>query len=356
MRRLAFAFLTLASLLLVRTPSDANDLRFNWFREYLQSLRQQAGIPGLSALIVEREEIVWEDAFGYQNFDQTLPALPDTPYHLDASTQLLTATLVLRCVEEGKVSLDAPIGSFVAGAAEPQTTIREILTHTSRAEDGLVFTHAPERLNVLVAVLQRCTGTSFREAMAGLLDRLAMRDSVPGPDAPLLTPVFPPAQGFPRAADVERYARVMQRLAIPYAIDAQRRASPSEYPATTLTPSGGLVTTVRDLAQFDLALRKGVLLQPETILAAWAPVIGRTGFPLPHGIGWFVQTFRGERIVWQFGVEPNASSSLLVSVPGRGLTLVLLANSAGLVQPFALANGDLTVSPFGRVFLSLFLR
>ena len=91
-------------------------------------------------------------------------------------------------------------------------------------------------------------------------------------------------------------------------------------------------------------------------MAAWEPVVGRTGHPLPHGIGWFVQTYRGERIVWQFGVGRNASSSMIVSVPGRGLTLVLLANSSGLVQPFALANGDLTVSPFGRVFLALFLR
>ena len=65
MLRFVLVFLTLVSLLLVRTPSDANDLRFNWFREYLQSLRLQAGIPGLSALVVEREEIVWEDAFGY---------------------------------------------------------------------------------------------------------------------------------------------------------------------------------------------------------------------------------------------------------------------------------------------------
>jgi CubicO group peptidase (beta-lactamase class C family) len=356
MRRLVFAFLTLASLLLVRTPSDANDLRFNWFREYIQSLRQQAGIPGLSALIVEREEIVWEDAFGYQDLDRALVAQPDTPFHLDATTQILTATLLLRCVEEGKLTLDAPIGGFVVGTAEPQTTIREILTHTSRVEDGWIFTHAPERLDLLVAVLQRCTGTSFPESIAGVLDRLAMRDSVPGPDAFLFRPAVPPAQGFPRAADVERYARVMQRLAIPYAIDAQRRASQSEYPATTLTPSGGLVTTVRDLAQFDLALRKGVLLRPATILASWQPIVGRTGQPLPHGIGWFVQTFRGERIVWQFGVGTNASSSLIVSVPGRGLTLVLLANSSGLVQPFALANGDLTVSPFGRVFLSLFIR
>jgi hypothetical protein len=55
-------------------------------------------------------------------------------------------------------------------------------------------------------------------------------------------------------------------------------------------------------------------------------------------------------------VGDNASSSLLVTVPGRDLTLVLLANSDGLVKGFPLAAGDLAVSPFGKLFLGLFVR
>jgi hypothetical protein len=69
-----------------------------------------------------------------------------------------------------------------------------------------------------------------------------------------------------------------------------------------------------------------------------------------------VQGFNSEKVVWQFGVEDNASSSLIITLPGRGLTLILLANSDRLVKPFPLAAGDLTVSPFGWSFLSLFAR
>ena len=53
-----------------------------------------------------------------------------------------------------------------------------------------------------------------------------MNDSVPGPDAPGLKP---PAQGIPSPAAAERYGRVLERLATPYAVDSQRRASRSEY-------------------------------------------------------------------------------------------------------------------------------
>jgi hypothetical protein len=38
------------------------------------------------------------------------------------------------------------------------------------------------------------------------------------------------------------------------------------------------------------------------------------------------------------------------------LTLILLANSQGLARPFGLSAGDVTVSPFARLFLSIFAR
>ena len=98
------------------------------------------------------------------------------------------------------------------------------------------------------------------------------------------------------------------------------------------------------------------LLRPDTLAAAWQPPLNRTGQPLPHGIGWFVQSYNGATIVWQFGISENASSSLLVTVPSRGLTAILLANSDGLVKPFGLAAGDLTASPFGRLVLGLLVR
>src|SRR5438132_10673282 len=48
------------------------------------------------------------------------------------------------------------------------------------------------------------------------------------------------------------------------------------------------------------------------------------------------------RVVWQFGEDDNASSSLVVVLPARSLTLVLLANSDGLSKSFGLATGDVT--------------
>jgi CubicO group peptidase (beta-lactamase class C family) len=132
--------------------------------------------------------------------------------------------------------------------------------------------------------------------------------------------------------------------------------SRSVYPDATLMPSTGLVASTHDLAKFDIALKQGLIVKPETLAAAWAPPIGATGQPLPHGLGWFVQVYNGETIVWQYGLNENAGSALVMSVPARGITLILLANSDGLVKPFDLSTGDVMVSPFARVFVGLLLR
>ena len=59
-------------------------------------------------------------------------------------------------------------------------------------------------------------------------------------------------------------------------------------------------------------------------------------------------------MAWQFGVQRDAYSAFVMTLPQRGVTVVLLANSDGLVEPFSLANGDVSASPFARFFLGLF--
>jgi CubicO group peptidase (beta-lactamase class C family) len=345
--------LAIGILSLGGVPLHSADLVLDRFRDYLESLRVQAGIPGLAAAIVGTDDIVWEHAFGRQNIEQSIATRTDTPFQLDELTQVFTAALVLRCVEAGRLSLDDPIGRFRRNSADPNQTIQQILTHTTGTADKLVYDYDPERLEPLTYAIRACTGDSFRETLGNLLDRLAMRTSVPGSDAVSLVP---PTEGIPSRSTVERYRDILERLATPYTVDQQGRVRPSQYEARTLTAAGGLVSTVRDLAQFDLALRRGVLLRSETLAAAWRAPLAPSGQRLPHGLGWFVQTYNGEMIAWQFGVSHNASSSLMVTVPARGFTLILLANSSGLVRSSTLTAGDLTASPFGRLFLGFFAR
>jgi CubicO group peptidase (beta-lactamase class C family) len=331
----------------LRAQAEAPVLR--QIRDYIESLRIQAGIPGLAVAVVGPDKIAWEQAFGRQDVERSIAARTDTPFHIDGVTQLFTAAYLLRCVEDGRLSLEERIGDYRSNLPEPSATIRQLLTHTSGSSNNPVFQYRPERLEPLTTVVRACAIESFRGSTMNLIDRLAMRDTVPGPDAPQLAP---PAEGIPDPAAAARYARILERLAVPYRVDQRKRSSPSRYQATTLTPGGGMISTVRDLAEFDLGLKRGLLLLPETLQAAWKPATAN-GQPLPHAVGWFSGTYSGERIVWQFGASENASSALMITMPERQTTYILLANSTGLVEPAPTSVAQLVASPFVRVLLTL---
>jgi CubicO group peptidase (beta-lactamase class C family) len=337
---------TLAFTLLLRAPIQAEDLIYARLGEYIESLRQQSGIPGLAAGVVGRNGLLWDRGFGHQDLDRNIQMRTDTPMHTDGLTEMFTATMVLRCVEEGQLLLDDRIGQFRPTSPDAGVTIRQALTHNVGSPESPSYSYRPDRLDGLSAAIRSCTSDSFRETLANLLDNQAMVLSVPGPDVVNLAP---PAEGILTPA-VDRYRRTLERLTVSYAVDAQKRATVTSYTSATLTPSLGLISTVQDLAQFDVSLRNGVLVRPETLASAWRPAAG-----YPHGMGWFVQTYNGEQVVWQFGTGGTGSSSLWITVPSRAVTFVLVANSNGLTKGFSLTNGDVTVSPFARAFLGLIL-
>jgi CubicO group peptidase (beta-lactamase class C family) len=128
------------------------------------------------------------------------------------------------------------------------------------------------------------------------------------------------------------------------------RMEPVPHP-TYLFAAAGLVASAPDIARFSIALDRGVLLKDSTRDLAWTRGRLSSGTEFPYGLGWFVQSIRGTKVVWHFGHSPE-SSSLLIKIPARELTFVLLANSEGLSRGLQLDSGDLLRSPFAKLFLN----
>jgi CubicO group peptidase (beta-lactamase class C family) len=351
MRRPPLPLLAMALALSAVALVRADDLVLSRFSEYLDALRLQAGIPGLAGAIVGPADVMWEGALGQQDIAQNKVTRLDTPFQLDGTTQAFVGSLAVRCASDGWLKLDDKVAKFAPTSPDAAATIGQLLTHTTAGAKGLTFSYRPDRLAPVAAAIAGCTDSTFRWGVGALADKIPMADSVPGADVARLTA---PAEAF-TPSDLQRYSGVLGRLATPYAVNGGR-ATASSYVANTLTPASGLISTVIDLERFDLALKAGFVLRPEWRTFAWTPPNDADGNPLPHAYGWFVQNYNGGKIVWQFGVSDNASSSMIMMLPQRGVTLILLANSQGLARPFDLAAGDVTVSPFARLFLSVFVR
>lgn len=323
-------------------PVSGRSLPISLFERYLESLRQQAGIPGLSAAIVQDGRIVWDNGFGYQDVEALIRTTAITPYPIEDLSQALASTLLLqRCLDSGRLELDDRVRRWSSGFPEDRTTVGQLLRHTSPSGG---FEYDTARYASLSTVVEQCASQRYPRAITDeILDFLRMEDSVPSHD-------YTQYRSILTDSLLARYSRTLQRLAVPYRVDGNRRPVRSEYTPRRVNGSTGVVSTARDLARFDMALADGLLALRETLDLAWS-----SSGSLPTGLGWFVQRHNGERIVWHFGLARDAYSALYIKVPGRNLTLILLANSDGLAAPYNLSDGNLTVSVFAQLFLQLFV-
>ena len=336
-----------------QAPSGQGDIGTSAFESYVELLRQQAGIPGISGALIQDGTIVWERGLGFANVEARIRAMPDTPYPVGDLTQALSSVLLLQCVEQRRVELDVPLTRYVPSLPGDAVTLRQALSHTSPGAPGSGYKFDAERFAQLSAVMEYCAPQPFRKSLAHrLLDRLAMRDSVPGRDLENFTAL---PDGLFEPAAIERYRGVLDRLAAPYRVDSRRRATRNDIAVDGINAANGLVSTVRDLARFDAAIDNHELLLVATQNVAWSPVQLGDREPAPTGLGWFVQNYRGNRVVWHFGALPNAYSALIVKVPAKRATMILLANSDGLVVPSQSEGGDVTRSSFASIFLRMLL-
>ncbi len=94
--------------------------------------------------------------------------------------------------------------------------------------------------------------------------------------------------------------------------------------------AGALLSTVTDLARWDAALRGDTILTAESRALLWTATRSRDDETLPfdYGLGWFLDTYRGHRLVQHSGATPGFSS-VFYRFPDDGLSVVVLTNIAG---------------------------
>ena len=89
--------------------------------------------PGAVAYIAEHDAIPYCEAFGFRmRTPEIKPMQRGTIFDLASLTKpIVTATLIMRCVEEGTVELSEPIQNYLPEFSHPQVTVSHLLTHTS---------------------------------------------------------------------------------------------------------------------------------------------------------------------------------------------------------------------------------
>lgn len=348
-------------------PADASapDPEIQAFAAELDSLRTAHHIPGLAVAVVRNQQPVLLKGYGMAYLDDEVPVTPDTPFWIASVTKTFLGILFLQLEADGEISLGDRINDvpewdeFCAWLTQSgiifgkdlrcdaPITIRNILHHSVNGEPGTRFFYNPFMYSRLSRYIEHAYGHSVRD-VEGRQNTLAQL---------VQERILAPA-GMERTMSSQwqrEKALVFFDMAQGYGIEDEhyiRRPRPER----ELAGGAGIVSTVEDLARYDAALDAGALAPKAVMEKLFTPAAAPDGTTLPYAFGWYVQEYRGERLVWHSGWDEEAGfSALYLKVPERNLTLILLANGEGLRWGNPLDGAEVEKSAFARAFLDSFV-
>jgi CubicO group peptidase (beta-lactamase class C family) len=325
--------------------------RLGRLEKQLDELRGLLKIPGMSAVVVKDQKVLWAKGFGFADVEKHIPATPETLYHVASLTKTFAATLIMQLVEDGKLDLNEPMSHYSSDFKDDSVRIKHLLSHTSEGTPGERYQYNGNRYDYLTAVIEKKTGKSFRELMVNtFLGPLQMSESVPGHD------VMDDANKWSDLLgkdNVNRYGANLAKLAQPYTLYGSEIVR-APYPPKGISAAAGFLSTVLDMAKYDAAIDRHTFLKQETQAIAWIPFVSNAGQPLPHGLGWFAENYHGLKLIWHYGHWGTGFSATYLKVPDKNLSLILLANSEALSDPFYWTGG-IETNALACAFLRLFV-
>jgi CubicO group peptidase (beta-lactamase class C family) len=315
--------------------------RFKVFAALLEDLREELKIPGMAAGIVMNQELIWAQGFGYADLEKKIKTTPDTPFDIASVGKTFTAALAMQLVWEGKLNLDDPLTKFgISYGKDRGVKVKHILSHTSQFTPGKNFRYSGRLWEYLARVIVSAGGQSFKTLMVKkILIPLQLTNTFPNKES---------------ANEPYPYESLYGTVATPYFLDEKFKIKKSKY-RFGFYAAGGLLSSITDMAKFDIALDNDKLIPANLKKLMFTPFISTDGKKLPHGLGWFVQFYNNLRLVWHYGWDPGCASALMVKVPEKKLTFILMANTDKLSQPFGLRHGNLLNSPAAILFLKTFV-
>ncbi len=121
-------------------PSDDIADIIEQYRPEILLQMQQNRIPGLAIAVVDDQNILWEEGFGYTDWDNRIPVTPNTLFSIQSMSKSFTATAAMFAAQDGLVDLDAPITTYLPDfhvnsifeeQPEQKITLRMLLSHTA---------------------------------------------------------------------------------------------------------------------------------------------------------------------------------------------------------------------------------
>jgi len=282
----------------------------------------ELALPSVSMALMDHGKIVWAGARGWADYPNRIPATTDTVYNIASLTKPMTAVVLMQLVEAGKLDLETPMQRYDPSYKDPRITVGHVLSMRSESDPpGSGYSYNGNPYGTLDTVIRGAGGEELGQAFSSrIIEPLGLKQMSPGS---LKDPKF--AKGL-STAEIAHYEAINARLAKPTAVYGGTELTDAIPIDPEPNAAANVVSTASDYARFVDGVMRGKLLKPETLAKMWtAPVLGK-GETSPYANGWFVEDYRGHRIIYHYGYYPSAYSAVMMMVPDKELVFVAIAN------------------------------
>ncbi len=302
--------------------------------------------PGLAVSVVKDGRMIFARGYGMADLEHRIPITPTTVFDVASVSKQFTGLAIAMLVEEGKVKLEDDVHRYIPELpvfGHP-ITINHLLHHTSGLRDwpgtlgvagwrfddvisfdqilrmamhqhtlnfvpGAEYTYSNTGYNLLAEVVQRVTGTSFRQwTQAHLFAPLAMKRSVFRDDHMMV--IRDRALGY-APAPLGTWAATTNNL--------------------TALGSSSLMSTVEDLAKWVINFDSARVGGKSAMAMTRTRGVLNDGSTIPYAFGVSHGDYRGRATVSHSGSWASFAT-YVVHFPELHAGVVVLANSP-IVNP-----------------------
>ncbi len=162
-------------------------------RKFVPEFILDRNVPGVGISIVSNGQVMFTDGFGYANSITKVPVTANTLFEVASISKVFTAYIALRLVDEGKLSLDKSLLSYLSKEWMPYSIYQDsiklnhVLSHSSGLDKitreimfkpGSAYFYSANGFNLVKDVMEEVTGETLEELAQRLVFQpLGMKNS-----------------------------------------------------------------------------------------------------------------------------------------------------------------------------------
>jgi CubicO group peptidase (beta-lactamase class C family) len=315
--------------------------------------------PAISVLISKEFEPKYTLTKGYADLENAVLASPDSKFRIGSLTKQFTAVAILKLIEEGKLSLNDSIQTYLPTfpVKSHTITIEHLLTHTSGLEE---VTETEQFSSTLIKLgcepeklvnyfkdspLNFEPGSKFQYSNSGYHLLGLIIEKVSGLDYEdyLRSEIFVKADMKNTLADTN--LKIIKNRASGYEKNNEKIINSSYLDMSVPFSAGNLLSTTQDINKWYKALFNYKIIGKENLEKAHSPYILKDGTKSNYGYGWFVDNLQGEKIIAHEG-GINGFLSSVIFVPKNQILTILLSNC--MCNPTAYTAKEIAAFSIGK--------